>query len=80
MRSRRILQDAHDEGRPCPSQLTQTKPCPIRPCYTWVLSEWSSCTVEVRTLLLGFFFLSTFLYLLAKEDVAATSYEVYNLF
>ncbi|XP_056290680.1 thrombospondin type-1 domain-containing protein 7B isoform X1 [Pseudoliparis swirei] len=46
VRSRRILQEAHEEGRPCPQQLTQTKPCPIRPCYTWLLSDWSPCTVE----------------------------------
>uniref|UniRef100_A0AAQ6I9L7 Thrombospondin type-1 domain-containing protein 7A n=1 Tax=Anabas testudineus TaxID=64144 RepID=A0AAQ6I9L7_ANATE len=46
VRTRRILQEAHEEGRPCPSQLTQTKPCPIKPCYTWLLSDWSSCTVE----------------------------------
>uniref|UniRef100_A0A3P8SWS5 Thrombospondin type 1 domain containing 7B n=1 Tax=Amphiprion percula TaxID=161767 RepID=A0A3P8SWS5_AMPPE len=37
-------QEAHEEGRPCPNQLTQTKPCPIRPCYMWVLSDWSTCT------------------------------------
>uniref|UniRef100_A0A3B5A609 Thrombospondin type 1 domain containing 7B n=1 Tax=Stegastes partitus TaxID=144197 RepID=A0A3B5A609_9TELE len=37
-------QEAHEEGRPCPSQLLQTKPCPIRPCYMWVLSDWSACT------------------------------------
>ncbi|XP_056145668.1 thrombospondin type-1 domain-containing protein 7B [Lampris incognitus] len=46
MRSRRILQQAHELGRPCPAQLTQTKPCPIQPCYTWLLSDWSPCTVE----------------------------------
>ncbi|XP_039883311.1 thrombospondin type-1 domain-containing protein 7B isoform X1 [Simochromis diagramma] len=45
VRSRRILQDAQEEGRPCPNQLIQTKPCPIRPCYMWVLSDWSPCTV-----------------------------------
>uniref|UniRef100_A0A671XNQ9 Thrombospondin type-1 domain-containing protein 7A n=1 Tax=Sparus aurata TaxID=8175 RepID=A0A671XNQ9_SPAAU len=46
-RTRRVLQEAHEEGRPCPNQLTQTKPCPVRPCYTWLLSDWSPCTVEV---------------------------------
>ncbi|XP_046701231.1 thrombospondin type-1 domain-containing protein 7B isoform X2 [Silurus meridionalis] len=45
-RSRRVLQEAHEEGRPCPSQLSQTKPCPIRPCYSWLLGDWSSCYVE----------------------------------
>ncbi|KAF0026331.1 hypothetical protein F2P81_021068 [Scophthalmus maximus] len=46
VRTRRTLQEAHEEGRPCPSQLTQTRPCPIRPCYIWLLSDWSQCTVE----------------------------------
>uniref|UniRef100_A0A3Q4ARY6 Thrombospondin type-1 domain-containing protein 7A n=1 Tax=Mola mola TaxID=94237 RepID=A0A3Q4ARY6_MOLML len=46
VRTRGILQEAHEEGRPCPSQLTQTKPCPIRPCYMWLLSDWSPCTVK----------------------------------
>ncbi|XP_068186329.1 thrombospondin type-1 domain-containing protein 7B [Antennarius striatus] len=46
VRTRRILQEAHEEGRPCPNQLIQIKPCPIRPCYTWLLSDWSSCIVE----------------------------------
>uniref|UniRef100_A0A1A8PEM2 Thrombospondin type-1 domain-containing protein 7A n=3 Tax=Nothobranchius TaxID=28779 RepID=A0A1A8PEM2_9TELE len=45
-RTRRILQEAHEEGRPCPTLLSQTKPCPIRPCYMWLLSNWSQCTVE----------------------------------
>ncbi|KAG8000762.1 Thrombospondin type-1 domain-containing protein 7B [Nibea albiflora] len=47
VRTRRILQEAHEEGRPCPNQLTQTKPCPIRPCYTWQLSDWSYLCVCV---------------------------------
>ncbi|XP_064167589.1 thrombospondin type-1 domain-containing protein 7B isoform X1 [Anguilla rostrata] len=46
LRSRRVLQQAREEGRPCPSQLSQIKPCPIRPCYRWVLGEWSPCHVE----------------------------------
>uniref|UniRef100_A0A665UXM7 Thrombospondin type-1 domain-containing protein 7A n=1 Tax=Echeneis naucrates TaxID=173247 RepID=A0A665UXM7_ECHNA len=46
VRTRRILQEAHEEGHPCPTQLTQTKPCPIRPCYIWLLSDWLPCTVE----------------------------------
>ncbi|XP_062861779.1 thrombospondin type-1 domain-containing protein 7B, partial [Trichomycterus rosablanca] len=45
-RSRRVLQEAGEEGRPCPSQLSQTKPCPIRPCYSWLLGEWTPCYVE----------------------------------
>ncbi|XP_072556633.1 thrombospondin type-1 domain-containing protein 7B-like isoform X1 [Paramormyrops kingsleyae] len=46
VRSRGVMQQAHEQGRPCPSQLSQTKPCPIRPCYTWLLGDWSSCWVE----------------------------------
>ncbi|XP_041663347.1 thrombospondin type-1 domain-containing protein 7B [Cheilinus undulatus] len=46
VRTRRILQESHEEGRPCPTQLVQTKPCPIKPCYTWLLSDWSPCIVE----------------------------------
>ncbi|KAF4086551.1 hypothetical protein AMELA_G00084810 [Ameiurus melas] len=45
-RARRVLQEDHEEGRPCPSQLSQTKPCPVRPCYSWLLGDWSSCYVE----------------------------------
>uniref|UniRef100_A0A3B1IIX4 Thrombospondin type-1 domain-containing protein 7A n=1 Tax=Astyanax mexicanus TaxID=7994 RepID=A0A3B1IIX4_ASTMX len=45
-RSRRVLQEAHDEGRPCPSQLSQTKPCPIMPCFSWLLGDWTPCRVE----------------------------------
>ncbi|XP_036396447.1 thrombospondin type-1 domain-containing protein 7B [Megalops cyprinoides] len=46
MRSRSVMQPAHEEGRPCPSQLSQTKPCPIRPCYRWMLGDWSPCRVD----------------------------------
>ncbi|XP_039613314.1 thrombospondin type-1 domain-containing protein 7B isoform X2 [Polypterus senegalus] len=45
-RSRSIDQQSHGEGRPCPSQLTQVKPCPVKPCYTWILGDWSKCRVE----------------------------------
>lgn len=74
VRSRRILQDAHDGGRPCPSLLTQTKPCPISPCYTWVLSDWSSCTVEVFIILLYVFFC-----LLVEKNVKASSVQCKSL-
>ncbi|KAM8857281.1 thrombospondin type-1 domain-containing protein 7B isoform 1-T2 [Synchiropus picturatus] len=46
LRTRRILQEANEEGRPCPTLLSQTKPCPMRPCYTWLLSDWSPCAIE----------------------------------
>nr|XP_015213731.1 PREDICTED: thrombospondin type-1 domain-containing protein 7B isoform X1 [Lepisosteus oculatus]XP_015213732.1 PREDICTED: thrombospondin type-1 domain-containing protein 7B isoform X1 [Lepisosteus oculatus] len=45
-RTRSVIQQAHDEGRPCPAQLTQVKPCPIRPCFSWLKGEWSQCRVE----------------------------------
>ncbi|XP_051957566.1 thrombospondin type-1 domain-containing protein 7B [Xyrauchen texanus] len=45
-RSRVVVQPAGEGGRPCPSQLSQTRPCPIRPCYSWRLGDWSSCRVE----------------------------------
>ncbi len=46
-RSRVVLQPAGEGGRPCPSQLSQTRPCPIRPCYSWILGDWRPCRVEV---------------------------------
>ncbi|KAL2087598.1 hypothetical protein ACEWY4_016426 [Coilia grayii] len=46
LRSRMVLQEAGDGGQPCPAQLSQTKPCPIRPCYSWLLGDWSSCQIE----------------------------------
>ncbi|KAK2874094.1 hypothetical protein Q8A67_021247 [Cirrhinus molitorella] len=45
-RSRVVLQPAGEGGRPCPSQLSQTRPCPIRPCYSWRLGDWRPCRVE----------------------------------
>ncbi|XP_016380716.1 thrombospondin type-1 domain-containing protein 7B-like [Sinocyclocheilus rhinocerous] len=45
-RSRVVLQPAGEGGRPCPSQLSQTHPCPIRPCYSWRLGDWRPCRVE----------------------------------
>uniref|UniRef100_A0A672KE66 Thrombospondin type-1 domain-containing protein 7B-like n=1 Tax=Sinocyclocheilus grahami TaxID=75366 RepID=A0A672KE66_SINGR len=45
-RSRAVLQPAGEGGRPCPSQLSQTRPCPIRPCYSWILGDWRACRVE----------------------------------
>lgn len=76
VRTRRILQEAHEEGRPCPNQLTQTKPCPIRPCYTWLLSDWSPCTVEVWPTLwmldLSFFFSFTLMWSWAYKGCPLT--------
>ncbi|XP_067891134.1 thrombospondin type-1 domain-containing protein 7B isoform X2 [Heterodontus francisci] len=45
-RTRHVLQKAHGEGRPCSSQLAQYRPCLIKPCYSWVFGEWSTCKLE----------------------------------
>ncbi|XP_053326814.1 thrombospondin type-1 domain-containing protein 7B [Spea bombifrons] len=46
VRSRQIVVQALNNGRPCPTQLNQYKSCPIYPCYTWSFGEWSSCMIE----------------------------------
>ncbi|XP_078408605.1 thrombospondin type-1 domain-containing protein 7B [Cetorhinus maximus] len=45
-RTRYVRQKAHGEGRPCSSQLSQYRPCFLKPCYSWVFGEWSACKVE----------------------------------
>ncbi|XP_075922309.1 thrombospondin type-1 domain-containing protein 7A isoform X2 [Petromyzon marinus] len=45
-RSRRVLQEPRGEGRSCPLQMEQNKPCAVTPCYRWQLGEWSECKVE----------------------------------
>ncbi|XP_034862431.1 thrombospondin type-1 domain-containing protein 7B-like [Mirounga leonina] len=45
-RTRFIIMPTQGEGRPCPTELTQQKTCPVTPCYSWVLSNWSSCKLE----------------------------------
>ncbi|XP_019378020.1 PREDICTED: thrombospondin type-1 domain-containing protein 7B [Gavialis gangeticus] len=45
-RTRSIIMQAQGEGRPCPTQLTQYRNCPVKPCYSWILGEWSPCKVE----------------------------------
>lgn len=47
-RQRSVVQASQGDGRPCPSQMEQWKPCPVRPCYRWQYSPWSECRVEVR--------------------------------
>ncbi|XP_059486112.1 thrombospondin type-1 domain-containing protein 7B-like isoform X2 [Neocloeon triangulifer] len=44
-RSRFILTNPSETGRPCPKQLKQYKPCPVVPCFTWVRDEWSKCNL-----------------------------------
>ncbi|XP_062384557.1 thrombospondin type-1 domain-containing protein 7B-like [Sardina pilchardus] len=46
LRSRMVLQEAGDGGQSCPAHLSQTKPCPIMPCHSWLLGHWSSCQIE----------------------------------
>ncbi|XP_032818066.2 thrombospondin type-1 domain-containing protein 7A-like isoform X1 [Petromyzon marinus] len=45
-RSRRVLRAARGFGRPCPSQLQQSKPCTPMPCYRLQLGDWSSCQLN----------------------------------
>ncbi|KAF3692339.1 Thrombospondin type-1 domain-containing protein 7A Precursor [Channa argus] len=45
-RRRSVVQASQGDGRPCPSQMEQWKPCPVRPCYRWQYSPWSECRVE----------------------------------
>ncbi|XP_076158659.1 thrombospondin type-1 domain-containing protein 7B [Alosa pseudoharengus] len=46
LRSRMVVQEAGDGGLSCPAHLSQTKPCPIMPCYSWLLGDWSPCQIE----------------------------------
>ncbi|TSK28216.1 Thrombospondin type-1 domain-containing protein 7A [Bagarius yarrelli] len=45
-RQRTVIQASQGDGRPCPSQMEQWKPCPVKPCYSWRYSPWSPCKVE----------------------------------
>uniref|UniRef100_A0A674EB22 Thrombospondin type-1 domain-containing protein 7A n=1 Tax=Salmo trutta TaxID=8032 RepID=A0A674EB22_SALTR len=45
-RRRTMLQVPQGDGRPCPLQREQWKPCPVRPCYQWRYSPWSECKSE----------------------------------
>uniref|UniRef100_A0A3B4C5M3 Thrombospondin type-1 domain-containing protein 7A n=1 Tax=Pygocentrus nattereri TaxID=42514 RepID=A0A3B4C5M3_PYGNA len=45
-RRRTVIQASQGDGRPCPSQLEQWKPCPVKPCYSWRYSAWSPCKAE----------------------------------
>ena len=48
-RERTVVEQFSRNGRPCPSMLSQKKPCFIRGCYNWAVSEWSNCTAQVST-------------------------------
>ncbi|XP_035284003.1 thrombospondin type-1 domain-containing protein 7A-like isoform X2 [Anguilla anguilla] len=45
-RRRSVTQASQGDGRPCPTQMEQWKPCPVRPCYRWRYSAWSECGAE----------------------------------
>ncbi|TRY94421.1 hypothetical protein DNTS_011348, partial [Danionella cerebrum] len=45
-RRRSVIQASQGDGRPCSSQLEQWKPCPVKPCYSWKYSAWSTCRSE----------------------------------
>ncbi|KAG8550939.1 hypothetical protein GDO81_025392 [Engystomops pustulosus] len=45
-RRRTVIQPSQGDGRPCPTQTEQSKPCPVKPCYRWQYGRWSQCTVE----------------------------------
>ncbi|XP_077623950.1 thrombospondin type-1 domain-containing protein 7B-like [Crocuta crocuta] len=45
-RTRFIIMPTQGEGRPCPTELTQQKTCPVMPCYSWVLGNWAACKLE----------------------------------
>ncbi|XP_037119281.1 thrombospondin type-1 domain-containing protein 7A-like isoform X2 [Syngnathus acus] len=45
-RRRTVIQAPQGDGRPCPSQMQQWKPCLVKPCYSWRYSGWSECKSE----------------------------------
>ncbi|XP_013765928.1 thrombospondin type-1 domain-containing protein 7A-like [Pundamilia nyererei] len=45
-RRRTVVQAPQGDGRPCPSQMEQWKPCLVKPCYRWRYSAWSECKSE----------------------------------
>ncbi|KAM4689624.1 thrombospondin type-1 domain-containing protein 7A [Discoglossus pictus] len=46
VRKRTVIQASQGDGRPCPPQMEQAKPCPVKPCYRWQYGRWSVCEVE----------------------------------
>uniref|UniRef100_A0A8C6SEY4 Thrombospondin type-1 domain-containing protein 7A n=1 Tax=Neogobius melanostomus TaxID=47308 RepID=A0A8C6SEY4_9GOBI len=44
-RRRTVVQVPQGDGRPCPVQREQWKPCPVRPCFSWRYSGWSQWAV-----------------------------------
>uniref|UniRef100_A0A8C9SY47 Thrombospondin type-1 domain-containing protein 7A n=1 Tax=Scleropages formosus TaxID=113540 RepID=A0A8C9SY47_SCLFO len=48
-RRREVIQPSQGDGRPCPPEMEQWKPCPVQPCYRWQYSPWSECRVQDAT-------------------------------
>ncbi|KAM9824426.1 thrombospondin type-1 domain-containing protein 7A [Neosynchiropus ocellatus] len=48
-RRRVVIQAPQGDGRPCPFQMEQWKPCVVKPCYSWRYSDWSECRSEGAT-------------------------------
>ena len=46
-RWRVVTTQASPSGRPCPAIMSQSKPCPSRPCYSWHVST-SACDLQGR--------------------------------
>ncbi|XP_052804646.1 thrombospondin type-1 domain-containing protein 7A-like [Mya arenaria] len=44
VRTRDIVEKPRGNGRKCPPELEQHKPCFLRGCYQWFVSDWSECT------------------------------------
>eukprot|EP00090_Calanus_glacialis_P045441 TRINITY_DN8432_c0_g1_i1.p1 TRINITY_DN8432_c0_g1~~TRINITY_DN8432_c0_g1_i1.p1 ORF type:complete len:1537 (-),score=130.83 TRINITY_DN8432_c0_g1_i1:368-4978(-) len=45
-RHRFVVVSPSATGRPCPSKLSQNKPCPSDPCYKWNKTPWSECQLQ----------------------------------
>uniref|UniRef100_H3CL39 Thrombospondin type-1 domain-containing protein 7A n=1 Tax=Tetraodon nigroviridis TaxID=99883 RepID=H3CL39_TETNG len=45
-RRRTVIQAPQGDGRPCPPQMEQWKPCLVQPCFHWRYSSWSECRTE----------------------------------
>lgn len=44
-----MVQAPQGDGRPCPPQVEQWKPCLVQPCFHWRYSGWSECRTEVSS-------------------------------
>ena len=49
IRERAVVEQYNGNGRRCPSDLVQTKPCYPKGCFHWDVSDWSSCMPQVSS-------------------------------